>query len=111
MRILICSDGTDPADKPTRLGGLIAGPCHAATTLLGIAENPDTRKRSALRSKAKRTLLRNLGLTPEIVVRAGEPIRQILDQAAAGNYELAIIGARRKARWRTSIGDRKKPTK
>jgi len=38
MRILICSDGTDPADNPTRLGGLIAGPCHSQTTLLGIVE-------------------------------------------------------------------------
>ena len=38
MRILICSDGTDPADKPARLGGLIAGPAKATVDLLGIAE-------------------------------------------------------------------------
>ena len=25
MRVLICSDGTDPADKPARLGGLVGG--------------------------------------------------------------------------------------
>src|SRR4029077_9930396 len=95
MRILICSDGTDPADKPTKLGGLIAGPCHAATTLLGIAEKPEHKEdlRAALENEAK--LLRNLGLTPEIVMREGDPIREIFNQAAAGNYEVAVIGARR----------------
>jgi HEAT repeat protein len=73
MNILICSDGTDPADKPTKLGGLIAGPCKAATTLLGIAEKPEDEQplRAALESEAE--LLRRAGITPEIVVRAGDP--------------------------------------
>src|SRR4051812_31461664 len=95
MRILICSDGTDPADKPTRLGGLIAGACNFHTTLLGIAEKPEDEQplRAALESEAG--LLKNFNVTPEIVVRAGDPIRQIFNQAAEGNYEIAIIGARR----------------
>ena len=33
---------------------------------------------------------------PEIVVRAGDPIRQIFNQTAEGNYDIAIIGARRR---------------
>src|SRR5229473_8587982 len=96
MRILICSDGTDPDDKPTKLGGLIAGPCQAATTLLGIAETPeqDQPLRAALDSEA--ALLRSYGVSPEVIVRAGEPIRQILNQTAEKRYDIAIIGARRK---------------
>src|SRR5713101_5999543 len=96
MRILICSDGTDPADKPTKLGGLIGGPCHATTTLLGIAETPkeDQPLRAALDSEA--ALLRSYGVSPEVIVRAGEPIRQILNQTAEKRYDIAIIGARRK---------------
>jgi nucleotide-binding universal stress UspA family protein len=96
MRILICSDGTDPANKPTKLGGLIGGPCHADTTLLGIAETPkeDQPLRAALDSEA--ALLRSYGVSPEIVVRSGEPIRQILNQTAEYQYDIAIIGARRK---------------
>ncbi len=95
MHILICSDGTDPADKPTRLGGLIAGPCQAVTTLLGIAEKPEDEQplRAALESEAE--LLRRYGLTPEIVVREGDPIRQIFNQTAEGKYDVAIIGTRR----------------
>ncbi len=96
MRILICSDGTDPADNPTRLGGMIAGPCQAKTTLLGIAEKAEDEEplRQALDEEAK--LLRKLGVAPEIVVRSGEPIRQILAETTANEYEFAIIGARRK---------------
>src|ERR1043166_9557095 len=96
MRVLICSDGTDPADKPTKLGGLLAGPCQAATTLLGIAETPedDQPLRTALDGEA--ALLRNYNVSPEVVVRAGDPIRQILNQTTERQYDIAIIGARRK---------------
>jgi len=96
MRILICSDGTDPADNPTRLGGLIAGPCHSPTTLLGIVEDPTQEEalRRALESEAN--MLRQKEVSPEIVVRTGEPILQILAETTANEYDLAIIGARRK---------------
>ncbi len=96
MRILICSDGTDPADNPTRLGGLIAGPCHSQTTLLGIVEDPGDEEplRRALESEA--AMLNKLEVFPDIVVRSGEPIRQILAETTANEYDLAIIGARRK---------------
>lgn len=95
MRILICSDGTDPADNPTRLGGLLAAPSQAATTLLGIAEkaNDEGPLRAALDEEA--ALLRSLGISPRIVVRSGEPIRQILAETTANEYDFAIIGARR----------------
>lgn len=96
MRILICSDGTDPADKPARLGGLVAGPAKASVTLLGIAEQPAEEEtlRAALVSEAQ--LLTGFGLEPETVIRAGEPIEQILQQTAASEYDLVIIGARGK---------------
>ncbi len=96
MRILICSDGTDPADTPTRLGGLIAGPCRSQTTLLGIVEDSaeEDPLRRALESEAK--ILQEQKVSLEIVIRSGEPIRQILAETTANEYDLAIIGARRK---------------
>src|SRR6266403_1866411 len=97
MRILICSDGTDPADKPVLLAGLVAAPTKAETTLLGIAEKSGDEGplREALESEAAR--LRSFGVSPEIVVRAGEPIREILEQTKATAYDMTIIGARRKS--------------
>jgi nucleotide-binding universal stress UspA family protein len=106
MRILICSDGTDPADKPVLLAGLVAAPTKAETTLLGISEMPADEKplRAALESESEK--LGRFGVTPEIVTRSGEPIREILEQTKSQRYDMTIIGARRKASsgpyWRAS---------
>lgn len=96
MKILICSDGTSPADSAIRLGGLLAGPTRAQATLLGIAENPQDEPplRDALEAQAQS--LRTHDVTPEIVVRAGEPIRQILEQTSTTIYDLVVIGAQQK---------------
>jgi nucleotide-binding universal stress UspA family protein len=97
MRILICSDGTDPADKPVIVAGLVAAPTKAETTLLGIFETPPDEKplRQALESEAEK--LRRFGVFPETVVRSGEPIREMLEQTKTKTYDITIIGARRKA--------------
>src|SRR2546423_15275988 len=96
MRILICSDGTDPADKPVLLAAVVAGPTNAETTLLGITEKPTDEQplRTALESETEK--LRRFGISPETVVRAGEPIREILEQTKTKRYDVTIIGARRK---------------
>src|SRR5213596_4347846 len=96
MKILICSDGTSPADSAIRIGGLLIGPTHAKTRLLGIAENPQDERplRDALEAQARS--LRAHGVAPEIVVREGEPIRQILIQTSKKTYDVVVIGARRK---------------
>ena len=105
MKILICSDGKPAADNATRIGGLLAGPSHAETTLLGIAEKPSDERplRDALEAQAQS--LRADGVAPEIVVRAGEPVRQILNQTSATTYDLVVIGARHTGRtglyWRS----------
>jgi nucleotide-binding universal stress UspA family protein len=96
MQILICSDGTDPADKPIRLAGLLARPCQAETTLLGIAERAGDEQPlgAALESEAEK--LRALGVSPQLVIRTGEPIHEIQRQMSAAEYDLVIIGTRRK---------------
>jgi nucleotide-binding universal stress UspA family protein len=97
MRILICSDGMDPADKPVILAGLIAAPCQAETTLLGIAEKPEDEQplREAIEDEAAK--LRKFGVTPEVLLGNGEPIREILEQTKKKPYDMTIIGARRKS--------------
>jgi nucleotide-binding universal stress UspA family protein len=95
MKILICSDGKSPADSAIRIGGLLAGPTRAETTLLGIAENPQDERplRDALEAQAQS--LRVHGVAPEIVMRTGEPIRQILKQTSTATYDLVVIGSRK----------------
>src|SRR5260370_20921362 len=91
MKILICSDGTPPSDSATRLGGLLAGASRAETTLLGITEKRANERslRDALEAEAQS--LRAQGVSPQIVVRAGEPIRQILKETSTANYDLLVI--------------------
>jgi len=96
MRILICSDGTESAENAIQTGALVAAPIKAQTTLLGITE--ESRDEAALRQalEAQAQSLGQRGLKPEIVVRAGEPVRQILVQTSKTNYDLVVIGSRRK---------------
>jgi nucleotide-binding universal stress UspA family protein len=101
MKILICSDGTQSAETAIHLGGLLAGPLKAETTLLGIAETSKDEQplRDAFHQHVKS--LQSRGISPEIVVRSGEPIHQILDQTSKSKYDLVVIGAR----WTGAVGD------
>src|SRR5438105_8110510 len=105
MEIAVGSDGPPAAENATRIGGLLAGPSHAETTLLGIAEKPSDERPLRDTLEAQAQSLRADGVTPEIVVRAGEPVRQILNQTSATTYDLVVIGARRTGRtglyWRS----------
>ena len=94
MKILICSDGTQSAETAIHLGGLLAGPLKAETTLLGIAETSQDEQplRDALYNQAQ--LLKGRGVSAVIAVQSGEPVRQIVDQTSKTNYDLVVIGAR-----------------
>src|SRR6266571_5348352 len=95
MNILICSDGRPAADSATRLGGLLARPLQAKTTLLGIIEASADEQalRTALEKQAES--LRASKTALELVMRAGEPIREIVHQTSTARYDLVIIGSRR----------------
>jgi nucleotide-binding universal stress UspA family protein len=105
MKILICSDGMPAADNASRIGGLLARACRAETTLLGIAEQPTDEQplREALEAEAQ--VLRTQGVAPKVVVGAGEPIRQMINETSAAHYDLVVIGARHTGRtglyWRS----------
>ncbi len=94
MKILICSDGTPSAETAIHLGGSFARPLNAQTRLLGIAETPQDEQplRDALQKQADS--LRGHGVSPDIIVQAGEPVRQIVDQTSTTSYDLVVIGAR-----------------
>jgi nucleotide-binding universal stress UspA family protein len=94
MKILICSDGMPAAESAIQLGRLLAGPLRAETTLFGIAEKSQDERplRDALEKQA--LTLRSQNVALDIIVHAGEPIRQILDQTSKTSYDLVIIGAR-----------------
>jgi nucleotide-binding universal stress UspA family protein len=101
MKILICSDGTAAAESAIDLGGLLAGPLKAETTLLGIAEKSDDERPLGEALQKQAQPLRAQHAVLEIIVRAGEPIREILDQTSKTSYDLVVVGAR----WTGATGD------
>ncbi|HZA37538.1 MAG TPA: universal stress protein [Candidatus Baltobacteraceae bacterium] len=101
MKILICSDGTAAAESAIDLGGLLAGPLKAETTLLGIAEKSDDERPLGEALQKQAQPLRAQHAVLEISVRAGEPIREILDQTSKTSYDLVVVGAR----WTGATGD------
>ena len=100
MKILICSDGTSSAQTAIDLGGLLAGPLTAETTLLGIAEKSEDEQplREALHTQAQS--LQQRGVSPDVVVQFGEPVLQIVQQTSKNKYDLVVIGAR----WTGAVG-------
>ena len=105
MKILISSDGKPAADDATRIGGTLARAARAEITLLGIAEQPEHEQplREALDAQAQ--LLRAENVTPQIVVRSGDPIEGILKETESIQYDFVVIGSRRTRTsglyWRT----------
>lgn len=96
MHLLICSDGTAAADKLADVGALIAGPCGASVTLLGIAERPadEAPLRAAVENEAAH--LRQSGIMPELKFSAGDPVAQILREVSSVRYDLVLVGSGRK---------------
>jgi len=82
------------SENAIELAALLAGPLKAEITLLGIVEKSSDERplREALEKQA--LSLRTQNAQPEIVVRAGEPVRQILDQTSNASYDLVLVGAR-----------------
>jgi nucleotide-binding universal stress UspA family protein len=97
MHILICSDGSEQAQRALRLGTDIAVGCRAAVTLLGVAELPEQAAERLETLRREQGLLAARGLQAELLTRVGEPIAEIGRQTEAAGYDLVVIGAAHKA--------------
>ena len=96
MKILICSDGTSAAENAIEVGALLAGPLKAEISLFGIAEKSQDASslRETLQQQAQPIRSHNVPLN--IIVHAGEPIREILDRTSQANWSNRAILALRK---------------
>ena len=97
MKILICSDGSEQADRALRLGALIAGGCRAEVTLLGIIERQGHSETILESLRRGQTLLQDKGIQAELTTKAGNPIEEIVRRTSESTFDLVVIGAARKA--------------
>jgi nucleotide-binding universal stress UspA family protein len=95
MKILICNDGSEQAERAMRVGASIAAACEAEVTLLGIQETPAS---EAVLDSLKRgqALLEDKKIHAELVTKSGKPIEEIVKRTRETVYDLVVIGAARK---------------
>src|SRR5689334_21613773 len=98
MKILICSDASEQADNAVRFAATIAGACKAETAILGITEKSGEEDRLFESLKNAQLLLKEKGVNAEIIIKAGDPIAEIVKRTDEIPYDLVVIGATRKGR-------------
>src|SRR6266705_749033 len=96
MKFLICSDGSEQADRAIRLGAAIAAGCQAEVTLFGIAESEGSSKTILDSLQRGQSLLEDKKIHAELITKSGTPIEEIVKRTGETLYDLVVIGAARK---------------
>jgi nucleotide-binding universal stress UspA family protein len=96
MKILICSDASEQADNAVRFAATIAAGFKAETAILGITEKTGEEDRIFESLKNAQQVLKEKGINAEIIIKAGEPIEEIVKRTEETTYDLVVIGAARK---------------
>ncbi len=96
MKLLICSDGSEQAERAVQLGAEIAAGARAEVTLLGIAETAASAPALLEALQRAQQLLQQRGLHPELITKEGRVIPEIVKRTNESVYDLVIIGAVRK---------------
>jgi nucleotide-binding universal stress UspA family protein len=96
MKILICSDGSEQAERAMRLGTVVAVGCQAEVTLLGIQETAGDTQSLIDSLKRGQALLEDKKIHAELITKSGKPIEEIIKRTRETAYDLVVIGAPRK---------------
>src|SRR5215831_5875153 len=96
MKILICSDGSEQAERAVRLGAAIAAGCQAEVTLLGIEESPAQADEILNSLKRGKAMLDDKKIRAELITKSGKPIQEIVRHTRKSHFDLVVIGAVRK---------------
>ena len=98
MKILICTDGSEQADRAVGVGAAIAPGCKAEVTVLGIVESPRESEKVTDSLNRALAILQDQNVKTELITRTGKAIEEIVRRTKEVNYDLVVIGALRKQR-------------
>jgi nucleotide-binding universal stress UspA family protein len=96
MKILVCIDGSEQADRAVRLAAEIALSSQAEVTLLGIQERIDQSEGLLAALKRNQQLLEAQKVPAELISKSGNPVDEIVKRTREIAYDLVVIGAVRK---------------
>lgn len=101
MRLLIANDGSRYSDEAARFARLLMGIDETHTTLLGVAEEGESELRLRVSiDELADDLVHDCGCTVDVRIRHGFAPEQIMNEAAAEDYDLVVVGARGGGRLR-----------
>jgi nucleotide-binding universal stress UspA family protein len=89
----MCTDGSPSAQEAIRFGGLIARFMQADVTVLAVSASAEAAARTAEILHRCEPLLKESGIRPRTVSRAGLPAEEIIREAEENGYDLVVIGA------------------
>jgi nucleotide-binding universal stress UspA family protein len=78
MKILICTDGSEQADRAVALGATTAGACKAEVTVLGIVEAAGESEKVTNSLNRALAILQDLNVKTELITRTGKAIEEIV---------------------------------
>jgi nucleotide-binding universal stress UspA family protein len=96
VKILVCTDGSEQADRAVRLMAELAGACQGTVTLVGIQETAGTSELILGALRRGQQLLESQKIATELISKSGDPIDQIIRHTEDISYDLVVIGAVRK---------------
>jgi nucleotide-binding universal stress UspA family protein len=97
MKILICSDGSEQAERAVETGAAIAVGCQAEVTLLGIIENAGHSDKILASLKRGQAALADKRVPAELISKAGRPVAEIMKRTKQTLYDLVVIGTVQKS--------------
>jgi nucleotide-binding universal stress UspA family protein len=93
MKLLLCTDGSEQAERAIRLSLPVALSCKTQVTLLGIVEQPGQSKVILDALKRAQTLFEGQGISAELITKSGKPVEEIVRRTEEVKYDLVVIGA------------------
>jgi nucleotide-binding universal stress UspA family protein len=96
VKILVCIDGSEQADRAVRMAAELATACQAEVTLLGIQETAGNSDLILGALRRGQQLLETHKIAAELISKSGDPIEEIIRRTEQVSYELVVIGAVRK---------------
>ena len=97
LKILICSDGSEQAERAVETGAAIAAGCQAEVTLLGIIENAGQSDKILASLKRGQAALADKHIPAELISKAGNPVAEIIKRTKETPFDLVVIGTVQKS--------------
>ncbi len=92
LRLLVGFDGSAPSGRAVEQAGILAATLSARLTVLCVAESLEEEADLPGRLARVRTLLRERGVAPVVLVRTGEAAAELSATVREVGYDLVIVG-------------------